>query len=303
MPDDLLKTSSKFVLKANFNPNFYILDKNNIETFLGRGGFGDVYRAKLKDNTPEMGLPEEVAVKSVMWKVPKGYELTEWNFLKRGFDLKHKNLVELFYLSIEVVRDENFQQIYMELCEDELNRYIERREVSLSDIKHALTGVLRGLQHLHHQNIIHRDVKPQNILLKRTRAESSFIIDMVVKLTDLNIMKLIPDENTSATNTAGMGSRGFCAPEVLLIQEGGKTKYGTSCDVWSVGVLAYKLRTKTMFASEHDIRAGALNFQDKLKNVPEKNLQMFLTECLKLKPKVRETCQGLLCHNFLTEQD
>ena len=111
-----------------------------------------------------MGLPEEVAVKSVMWKVPKGYELTEWNFLERGFDLKHKNLVELFYLSIEVVRDENFQQIYMELCEDELNRYIERREVSLSDIKHALTGVLRGLQHLHHQNIIHRDVKPQNIL-------------------------------------------------------------------------------------------------------------------------------------------
>ena len=73
MPDDLLKTSSKFVLKANFNPNFYILDKNNIETFLGRGGFGDVYRAKLKDNTPEMGLPEEVAVKSVMWKVPKGW--------------------------------------------------------------------------------------------------------------------------------------------------------------------------------------------------------------------------------------
>ena len=45
---------------------------------------------------------------------------------------------------------------------------------------------------------------------------------MVVKLTDLNIMKLVPEEKTSTTNTAGMGSRGFCAPEVFFIQEGGK---------------------------------------------------------------------------------
>ena len=56
-----------------------------------------------------------------------------------------------------------------------------------------------------------------------------------------------------------------------------------------------------MFASEQDIIAGALNINERLMNVPEKNLQIFLAKCLKLNQTERETYLGLLEHDFLNE--
>merc|ERR1739838_745037 len=241
-------------------------------------------------------LPDEVAVKTITWKLSAtAYENTEWSLLEAKYDLKHDNLVQIFYLSTEVTKKNlRKQQIYMEVCDEALNEFTENEDVSVADIKYVLYGVLKGLNHLHQQGIIHRDIKPQNILLKKPNAESSRIQEMVIKLADYNICQSVPLEDTSATLTNGMGSQGYRAPEVLLSQDSGKTRYGTPADIWSVGALLFQLRTKDAFSSEHDIRSGALEIEERIKTVPEEKFQTFLGKCLKMTPGYRKTAQELL---------
>ena len=226
---------SELVIKKNFTPELYVLDKNNRETFLGRGAYGDVYRANSRSSMAVHGLPEEVAVKSVIWTIAKatGYEEKEWTFLlQNAAGFQHENIVQYFYLSKKVVQKQKILTIYMEFCEDDLNKYTDRNDVSVSDIKHVVTGVVRGLEYIHDLKSIHRDIKPQNVLLKKRNPECNRMEDMIVKLADLGTIKLVNPDNTSATNTAGIGSPSFMAPEVLRSRDSGKTQtYGRSCDV------------------------------------------------------------------------
>ena len=112
----------------------------------------------------------------------------------------------------------------MELCSTSLEDYIEDfvsdfEFVSYDDIKHILTAVVTGLDFLHQQKLIHRDIKPQNILLKKPNEYCTQIQEMIPKLTDFGISKLTSSKNAVTTNTAAMGSRGYMAPEVLMEQD------------------------------------------------------------------------------------
>ena len=95
-------------------------------------------------------------------------------------------------------------KIYMEYCQETLHDFMEdagRPELTLADLQYVTVGVLRGLDHLHQQNIIHRDEKPQNILLKRNTGETTSIMDMTIKLSDYNVSKWSTQEDRTATQT------------------------------------------------------------------------------------------------------
>jgi len=293
----------RLVLKEGFEPEKYTLDRNDDETFLGSGSFGDVYSAALKDNVENAGFPQEVAVKIITWNVPaaKGYEETEWKLLEKGLNFTHDNLIQMFFLSVRMgKRNMRTLQIFMEMCEETLHDYTDRETVSLDDIKHVTVGVLKGLDHLHQQNIIHRDLKPQNILLKKTSAGSTSLRDMTIKLSDFNVSKWLP-QRSDATNTPRGGEDAFSAPEVLLSREDGKTRYGTSCDIWALGALVFQLREKKAFAHEGEIRSAQLSklIESKVKTVSETDVQSFLMACLNTNPKERYTTEGLLNHILL----
>merc|ERR1711892_1392913 len=293
----------RLVLKDGFKPDNYILDRNDDETFLGSGSFGDVYSAALKDSVENAGFPHEVAVKIITWNMPaaKGYEETEWKLLEKGLNFTHDNLIQMFFLSMRMgKRNMRTLQIFMEMCEETLHDYADRESVPLDDIKHVTVGVLQGLDHLHKQNIIHRDLKPQNILLKKTTVDSTSLRDMTIKLSDFNVSKWLP-QRSDATNTPRRGEDAFSAPEVLLSREDGKTRYGTSCDIWALGVLVFQLRENKAFAHEGEIRSAQLNklIESKVKKVTETDVQSFLMACLKTNPKERYTTEGLLNHVLL----
>jgi len=321
----------EFPLKDNFDPELYNFDKNNDDSILGKGNGGCVYKAMLRGGkSVGVGQPKEVAVKEVAWEGDKAYMDTELLLLKNGKKLDHRNIVEYFYISKKPTTKMNIMLVYMELCDQSLFDYIKHKEVNLSvsDIKHVSLGVAQGLAYLHNQGIIHRDIKPGNILLKKTQISSS-IQQMDIKVTDFNISKVTSKEDTSGTKTYGLGTQGFRAPEVLKELYSGEAKYNNSCDMWSLGILIYCMYKRKDLASVENIQKEIELIEDKGKELTENDssssllhsfffssdpLQTFidakikkmpeecqdiLKSCLQTNYKKRETADNILNHVYL----
>ena len=91
----------EIVLVESFKPEFYLCDKNNQDSILGRGTYGYVYEALLKDNISQIGLPAEVAIKEVFIKTPGAkHTKTECDLIEKGKSFQNSNLVKMFYLSL-----------------------------------------------------------------------------------------------------------------------------------------------------------------------------------------------------------
>ena len=298
------KTTKPWVLSLEnkFNPDDYILNKNDDETSLGRGDYGDVYKATLKENNYE--LPEEIAVKTISWTLPeaKGYEENEWNLHENEFNFQNENLIKMFYLSFTVPK-QNMRnlKIYMEICDESLHDFIYRKALNSEDIKHVTVGVLRGLHHLHSQQIIHRDLKPQNILLKNSTVGDTSIQNKIIKLSDFSFSKWSPQKRNTSTNTPRLGNPSFWAPEVMLLRNDGKTRYGESIDIWALGIVVYLLSEKEGLVDEDELRSDNLDshIKAKLRTIPDEDLRNFLTTCLHKNPKSRGTTETLLNHDFI----
>ncbi len=87
--------------------------------------------------------------------------------------------------------------------------------------------IINGLEACHNANVVHRDLKPQNLLL-----DSKFNL----KITDFGLSKIIQSDADAIMKTTYVGTRGYQAPELLLNQ-----KYDLKCDVFSVGVILFIL--------------------------------------------------------------
>ena len=186
----------------------------------------------------------------------------------------------------------------MEICDlslDDFDKDTNNPDMTIDDLRHVATGVLGGLVHLHDHKVIHRDLKLKNILLKKRGEHCQKICDMVIKLCDFNISKCSP--NDIDAHTPLRGSKGYRGPEVLLGQN-----YGMSSDIWALGILIFKLRTKgDLFPTEDEIKSEELDdiVVSKLTTGLEEELRMFLEVCLKKNPEERHTAKQLLSSEFL----
>jgi serine/threonine protein kinase len=137
-------------------------------------------------------------------------------------NIKCENSVEYF----NHFDDDEYYYIVMEKCDEDLEKYIqEKGAISESMIKEILTQLNKVFKIMHSNKIIHRDLKPQNILLNKN--------PFTIKLADFGNSRLF---NTIyfSTNNATLG---YAAPEQF------KKEYDpTKCDLWSIGVIIYKLK-------------------------------------------------------------
>jgi eukaryotic-like serine/threonine-protein kinase len=170
-------------------------------------------------------LGREVAVKRLHADSPVDVEQRFVREAKLGASLNHPNLVSVF----DTATDEEGVLIVMEYVEGEaLARTLKRGPLPPERVASVVRDVGSALDHAHAQGVVHRDVKPGNVLLRR---------DGVTKLVDLGIATA--QDHTRLTHSGMvLGTAAYMAPEQL---EGGETTPAT--DIYALAVVAYEALT------------------------------------------------------------
>mmetsp|Transcript_140548 Transcript_140548/g.365702 ORF Transcript_140548/g.365702 Transcript_140548/m.365702 type:complete len:436 (+) Transcript_140548:84-1391(+) len=209
----------------------------NAERVIGNGTFGIVYSAHIVETD------ETVAIKKVF--VDRRYrnrELQVWR------EMQHPNIVTLkhaFYTSGDSA-DELYLNMVMEFVPETvycvMKRFGKQKQPMARILVHLYTyQASRALAHLHASGVVHRDIKPQNLLVDATRGH-------VLKLCDFGSAARLSQGRT--TLVAYICSRYYRAPELIF----GATNYTTAVDLWSLGcVLAEMLRGRPLFPGENGV--------------------------------------------------
>ncbi len=203
---------------------------------LGKGGFATVYKAY--DKILEM----PVALK-FFHPQDQANKYTIINEIKRAIILAHPNIVK--YYGVETLVNRNFHgqeeevQIgVMEFVQEgQLKTYMRNNPLTTDQLKKLLIDILEGLKYLHSEGIIHRDIKPQNILLGRDKQNR-----LVAKIADFGISKNADSNQASASIL--LGTIEYMAPEQFNPERYGiNKKISYNVDIWAFGVTAYYLLT------------------------------------------------------------
>ncbi len=213
-----------------------------IREIIGVGGMAVVYKAY--DNIDD---------RIVAVKILKEEFLANEEFRRRFKNeskaiavLSHPNIVKVFDVSF----GDRLQYIVMEYVEGiTLKEYIEQqRVINGKEVVHFTTQILRALQHAHDKGIVHRDIKPQNILLLQNGN---------IKVTDFGIARFSRSETRTMTESA-IGSVHYVSPE----QARGETT-DEKTDIYSVGVLMYEMLTGELpFQSDNAISVALMQVNE-----------------------------------------
>ncbi len=222
-----------------------------IHELIGVGGMANVYRCT--DTVDD----REVAI-----KILKDEYLNNEEFIRR-FKNESKAIAMLSHPNIVKVYDVSFgdmiQYIVMEYIDGiTLKEYIDRQGIiEWKDALHLTTQILKALQHAHECGIVHRDIKPQNIMLLQ---------DGTIKVTDFGIARF-SDKSTRTMTDQAIGSVHYIAPE----QARGDVTDGKS-DIYSVGVMLYEMLTgKLPFDGESAVSVALMQLQSTPKRPREVN--------------------------------
>ena len=246
-----------------------------IHELIGIGGMANVYRCT--DTIDD----REVAI-----KILKDEFLNNEEFIRR-FKNESKAIAMLSHPNIVKVYDVSFgdmiQYIVMEYIDGiTLKEYIDRQGViEWKDVLHLTTQVLRALQHAHESGIVHRDIKPQNIMLLQ---------DGTIKVTDFGIARF-SDKATRTMTDQAIGSVHYIAPE----QARGDVTDGKT-DIYSVGVMLYEMLTgKLPFEGDSAVTVALMQLQSTPRMPREVNpsipvgLEQITMRAMAKKPEQRYT--------------
>jgi serine/threonine protein kinase len=225
----------------------------------------------------------------------------DWDLIETEIDIlklcKHPSIIG-FYDQFE---NSEYIFIVMEyLNSGDLETFLQKKKFKLSEniIKSIAYQIADGLRYLHSFGIIHRDIKPQNIMIasKNTFFDSSSKIE--IKITDFGLSKFLGFREKAFD---GVGTLAYIAPEILL-----KKPYQSSVDIWSFGVMVYymisgefpfKNITTYKETSVQEILKTQISFSNKFNN---KNLEVInlIKQCLEKINTKRISTNDLINHKW-----
>jgi eukaryotic-like serine/threonine-protein kinase len=209
------------------------LEKYELLEEIGHGGMATVYRAL------DRRLGREVAVKLIHRHLRDNEEASA-RFLREAkaiAKLRHPNIVDVYDISSE---DESERYLVVELVRGTTLRQLLKQQKRLEPELGAVVAlqVAAALEHAHRHGVVHRDVKPENVLIELPAAAKADPEQgparVRVKLTDFGIAKLLDAQGVTSTGQV-LGSPAHMAPEQI---EGGDVHPRT--DVFGLGVLLYE---------------------------------------------------------------
>ncbi|MBQ7141198.1 MAG: Stk1 family PASTA domain-containing Ser/Thr kinase [Bacilli bacterium] len=224
-----------------------INDRYQIIKTIGEGGMANVYLAY-----------DTILDRNVALKVLRGDLSNDEKFVRRfqrealsASSLSHPNIVEMY----DVGEDEGQYYIVMEYVDGKtLKQLIKRRgTLTINEVIDIMLQLTDGLAHAHDSYIIHRDIKPQNIMIMENG---------LVKITDFGIAMAINATQLTQTNSV-MGSVHYLPPE----QASGKGS-SVKSDIYSLGILMYELLTGSIpFKGENAVEIALKQMKEPLPDI------------------------------------
>ena len=218
---------------------------------IGEGGMANVFLAK------DTILDRDVAV-----KVLRGDLAADDKFVRRFqrealsvSNLSHPNIVEVY----DVGEEDGEYYIVMEYLNGKtLKQLLKKREsLTITEVIDIMSQITDGIAHAHDAYIIHRDIKPQNIIIED---------DGRIKITDFGIAMALNATQLTQTNSV-MGSVHYLPPE----QASGKSATVKS-DIYSMGILMYELITGTVpFRGDNAVEIALKHMKEKIPSVRKQN--------------------------------
>ncbi|KAG8627069.1 hypothetical protein KVT40_004552 [Elsinoe batatas] len=203
------------------------MDKRHPSSFqqlekLGEGTYATVFKGRNRQTG------EFVALKEIHLDSEEGTPSTAIREISLMKELKHENVVNLH----DVIHTENKLMLVFEYMDKDLKKYMdsrgERGQLDPATIKSFMHQLLKGIAFCHENRVLHRDLKPQNLLINNKGQ---------LKLADFGLARAfgIP-VNTFSNEVVTLWYR---APDVLL----GSRTYNTSIDIWSAGCIMAEMYT------------------------------------------------------------
>lgn len=181
---------------------------------VGEGTYGVVYKAQ--DSNGDIFALKTIRLETEDEGIPST-AIREIALLK---ELQHPNIVKLY----DVIQTERKITLVFEFLDQDLKKVIDMCDGGLDakTIQSFLYQLIRGTAHCHHHRVLHRDLKPQNLLISR---------DGALKLADFGLARAFGIPVRSYTHE--VVTLWYRAPDVLM----GSRKYSTPVDIWSVGCI------------------------------------------------------------------
>ncbi len=228
-----------------------INDRYEIIKSIGEGGMANVYLAK-----------DTILERNVAIKVLRGDLESNDKFIRRFqreaksvSDLSHPNIVEVY----DIGEEEGQHYIVMEYIDGRtLKQLIQKRgALTVPEVLDIMTQLTDGLSAAHDAYIIHRDIKPQNIMI---------LDNGKIKITDFGIAMTMNATQLTQTNSV-MGSVHYLPPE----QAAGQTAT-TKSDIYSAGILMYELLTGTVpFKGDNAVEIALKQMKERIPSIRKQN--------------------------------
>ena len=271
---------------------------------IGKGSFGEVYLTKKGDN-PEYFATKRIDSKYLKNPFTKKYLINEISILK---ELNHPNIIRL----IDFIQSSNHSNVIMEYCNGgSLSQILEQygKPFPIEIIQYFMRQIVDGLKYIHSKNIIHRDIKLDNILVNFKTIEDKNNLNLLsseIKIIDFGLsIKLGEGENANTY----VGSPINMDPIILnkYKKAGGFEKllsYNEKADIWSLGTICYKMLTSYNPFNEDNIEDLIEKIKQGYYNIPtninlSKEIISFINGMLQYQGEFRLTAEELSQHDFL----
>ncbi|XP_058401908.1 serine/threonine-protein kinase 33 isoform X3 [Diceros bicornis minor] len=213
--------------------------------------------------------------------------------------VKHEHIIHLE----QVFETPKKMYLVMELCEDgELKEILDRKgHFSENETRWIIQSLASAIAYLHNKDIVHRDLKLENIMVKSSFIDANNEMNLNIKVTDFGLAVKKQGRGEAMLQTT-CGTPIYMAPEVINAHD-----YSQQCDIWSIGVIMYILlcgEPPFLASSEEKlfelIRKGELHFEGPVWDSISGCAKSVLKQLMKVDPAHRITAKELLDNQWLT---